>query len=768
MTTHRLIGIVLTLMLCLSTIPFTTAGNVSVYAYWIGANAQTLSVTQGDVPQVMITADNLAPSFNVHVQLLKGTQTINTILKVDNLTQDSYTKTVSINTAALSGDYIVKVSVSSNNSTDTETLSLAVKEKEPILPVIEPRNHVPVLHPIGNKVIEIGQILAFTISATDADGDLIEYSAAPFQTNMKLNSISGTFTWKPAQIGDYSITFTATDGEAKDSETIIITVKEATEVEVVPEPVPPKPNTAPQLNSLPPYHVNEGDSITFKVSGTDAEQDTLTYYVQPYIPGPVGENPELFPVIIPTGAHFNTNSGILTFNPGYDFITHPHDEKTVTLYFKAYDGKTFSSWKYAKITVKDVNQKPKFHAIPDQEVYAGETVSFVVYAADKDSEDKLSFSFASDAPAGVTMVNEDSTITAKTPENDLSKKFVWKTENRDIGTHLVKIRAVDGLSLVEEEVKITVKEQKKTDGEETKTQCSDTLDNDGDKLVDLNDPGCTSPEDDDETNTIAPPPEPEQNHAPVIFLNALPAGKEGQMLEFTASITDSDGDTITLTPFSKDQILQHLAPINGKGVAVIDNKDGTFTLQLQPLFTFVQHPQTSKTFTLLLVASDGKTISTLEAQITIHDTNQKPKFEPMGDKNVFVGEKISFTVKAHDADIEDGLNYDLKNIPVGAMFTKSGFSWTPTKDQVGKHTITFTVDDAIDTVSQPVMITVVEKEVVPPPPPPAQCADGKDNDNDGLIDLADPGCASPQDNDETNVVVPPPPPPPPPAQCADG
>ncbi|MBI4152050.1 hypothetical protein HY496_03695, partial [Candidatus Woesearchaeota archaeon] len=43
----------------------------------------------------------------------------------------------------------------------------------------------------------------------------------------------------------------------------------------------------------------------------------------------------------------------------------------------------------------------------------------------------------------------------------------------------------------------------------------------------------------------------------------------------------------------------------------------------------------------------------------------------------------------------------------------------------------------------------------PPPPPPAQCADGKDNDNDGLIDLADPGCASPQDNDETNVVIPP-------------
>jgi hypothetical protein len=36
----------------------------------------------------------------------------------------------------------------------------------------------------------------------------------------------------------------------------------------------------------------------------------------------------------------------------------------------------------------------------------------------------------------------------------------------------------------------------------------------------------------------------------------------------------------------------------------------------------------------------------------------------------------------------------------------------------------------------------------PPPPTPEQCADGKDNDNDGAIDLADPGCASVADNNE--------------------
>ena len=41
------------------------------------------------------------------------------------------------------------------------------------------------------------------------------------------------------------------------------------------------------------------------------------------------------------------------------------------------------------------------------------------------------------------------------------------------------------------------------------------------------------------------------------------------------------------------------------------------------------------------------------------------------------------------------------------------------------------------------------------PPPAAQCADTRDNDGDRLVDMADPGCTSPSDNDETNAPPPP-------------
>src|SRR5215217_5195700 len=59
-------------------------------------------------------------------------------------------------------------------------------------------------------------------------------------------------------------------------------------------------------------------------------------------------------------------------------------------------------------------------------------------------------------------------------------------------------------------------------------------------------------------------------------------------------------------------------------------------------------------------------------------------------------------------------------------------------------------------------VTGVEKEVVPGgggTNPPKQCADGKDNDNDGKTDLQDPGCASATDDTES---------PDPQVQCNDG
>ncbi len=707
MKTNTLFGFVLALMLLISSAPLVAAGNVSIYAYWVGTNGQTLSVTQGDTPQMsLITVDSLAPAMNISVELLKDGHYVNTLLKVDNLTQDSYTKQLSLNTASLLGVYTIKATITSYNSQDTEVLTLTVNPKvqtPPPPPPVPPQNHAPILNPIGNKFVEAGKTLEFTVTASDVDNDPLTFSAAPLPAGTTFNTVSGKYKYSPKITGEHTIKFVVSDGKAEDSESIKITV---TAVEEKPVPVPPPPvpsqNTPPIMNSIPTLHVNEGNSITYKVSGSDAENDKITFYVHTVIDGaPIDNNP--FPVVVPSGAKFDPHTGVFTFSPKFDFVKHPKKQETIQLRFKAYDGKAFSSWKFVNIVVNDVNRKPVFVSSSDQIiVYVGETVSLDLYATDADVEDILLYTMKN-APAGAQLAGTH---------------FSWKTNVHDLGSHTMTFSVTDGLAVDTYDTQLIVKEK-----------------------------------------PTVPPPPPQKNTPPVIGSIHTISGKEGQLLQFSFTVFDKDGDKLKVTPYSADAILADLAPINGEGVHVIKNNDGTFTVQLKPLYSFVKHPRTSRTFTLLLELSDGKDKTSRLVTIIIADINQLPQFQPMSDKTVYVGDNLTFAVVATDADVEDTLNYATENLPVGAKFNKSGFAWKPTASQIGTYTVTFTVSDGFVTVSEPVLITVLAKNnggnnPPPPPPPPTktQCSDGMDNDGDGLIDLKDPGCSSALDNDEKNTT----------------
>lgn len=731
---QKIFGFVLALLL-LTLTPAASAGNVSLFAYWVGANQQSITVTQGDLPQIMLVADSLAPTADVQVNLYKGTQKISTILNIQNYTQDSLTKMLTLGTKDLLGDYTVVASVHSGSSHDFQFLKLHVNPKSseptPPRPEQEPEqtppvsNHAPVLKSIGDKTVEIDHSLKFTLSATDADGDLLSFSAFPLQPGMTLDPITGKFSWNPLQAGNYLITFSVSDGKAKDSESIVIHViageKPAPSVPVPDAPVPDESlNAAPVLNHLPPLHVNEGDTLTYQVSATDAEKDPLTYSVY----------------LLPVGANFDTHTGVLTFSPGYDFVKHPQTQKTITIGFAVHDGTVSSPWKFTKITVNDLNRQPVFTDVPDMDVYAGETIGFTLLATDADAEDLLSFSIIQGPAQALISVDQSG-----------NHFFTWKTSLQDIGDHEIIFKVSDGFSPVFQRVVVHVTNPA------LPPQCSDQQDNDHDSLVDLADPGCQSPDDNDEWNKPLPPLV-EANSPPVIGSVRTQLGKEGQLLEFSLPVFDKNGDVVTLTPYSADQILPDLAPLGRNAVRIMDNQDGTFTVQLKPLHSFVKHPDKSRAFTLTLQADDGKARSLQQVKIIIADVNQLPQIGPLSDKMVYVGKTVSFPVKASDADQEDTLHVAVQDLPVGAKFTRAGFSWTPTVKQVGSHQVTFTVSDGLTTVSTPVTIKVMLRTTTIPPveplPETAQCSDLKDNDGDSLVDLADPGCTSPADDDEKN------------------
>ena len=83
------------------------------------------------------------------------------------------------------------------------------------------------LDPIGDKSVQLGSTLAFSVTATDSDvGDVLTYAGLDLPAGASL-SPAGAFQWTPtpAQVGSFpGVTFNALDGSLADGENITITV----------------------------------------------------------------------------------------------------------------------------------------------------------------------------------------------------------------------------------------------------------------------------------------------------------------------------------------------------------------------------------------------------------------------------------------------------------------------------------------------------------------------------------------------------------------
>jgi len=94
-------------------------------------------------------------------------------------------------------------------------------------------NHPPVLHTIGNKTVDEGETLGFRLTVTDPDDDTLIFSAVGLPERAEFTDNgdnTASFSWRPNyyQSGKYKVTFTVSDGEFEDEETIVITVIEIT------------------------------------------------------------------------------------------------------------------------------------------------------------------------------------------------------------------------------------------------------------------------------------------------------------------------------------------------------------------------------------------------------------------------------------------------------------------------------------------------------------------------------------------------------------
>ena len=163
---------------------------------------------------------------------------------------------------------------------------------------------------------------------------------------------------------------------------------------------------------------------------------------------------------------------------------------------------------------------------------------------------------------------------------------------------------------------------------------------------------------------------------------------ENELLTFTIDVVDPNGEALTFSSFISAGASEHLEEINGEAIDVEDNGDGTATVNLKPLFSFVQHPSIQESFEVYFVASDGsETGESNTFTVTVYDQNQAPLITSTPVTTVSEGETYEYQVEVSDADLEDaslGFTYELVSAPSSMIINNGGLiTYTPSYSEAG-------------------------------------------------------------------------------------
>jgi len=143
--------------------------------------------------------------------------------------------------------------------------------------------------------------------------------------------------------------------------------------------------------------------------------------------------------------------------------------------------------------------------------------------------------------------------------------------------------------------------------------------------------------------------------------------------------------------------LEILEPVDGtttkrSSVKIVGRISG------RPFYDTKELVQGENTYTKT-ITDDNKNV--ISESITIYSYNDSPVLNPLGDKEVLVGETLAFTVSASDPD-DTNLLYFVYSLPEGANFDyeTQTLSWTPRDADIGNHTVRFVTDDGFDLIDK--------------------------------------------------------------------
>lgn len=230
-------------------------------------------------------------------------------------------------------------------------------------------NQIPVFDALGSQSVNIGNLLQFTVNATDFDEQVLTYTAMLLPAGAAFNSSTRQFNWTPleTQVGTDTARFQVSDPVgAKDTLQILITVVDQ--------------NFAPVFSEIDDKEIMEGRELVFTVIATDANRDTLVYNISG----------------LPTGAVFDTSvhpASLFRWTPSFT------QAGSYTVIFSASDRKGGLATQNVNITVSNVNQAPTLSFDSDTTIQEGVAFQLNLNAVDPDG-DPVTVSLSTGSPEG--------------------------------------------------------------------------------------------------------------------------------------------------------------------------------------------------------------------------------------------------------------------------------------------------------------------------------------------------------------------------------
>lgn len=266
-------------------------------------------------------------------------------------------------------------------------------------------NHIPVITSLPITYSPVNVSYQYNPTATDADGDNLEWSLLDAPKHMEINANTGALIWNGTEAGSYKVAVQVNDrrgGIATQEFTLRVGVDA---------------NHAPQITSVPKTISNLGNAYSYQLIATDEDGDTLQFSMTQ---GPSGSSVDANGLFSWTNPVLGDHQIKLRVNDGMAWVEQHYILRIV-------DANT-----------PVLNNPPTITSTPTTLGVVNQAYQYQMVATDPDG-DHLTYSLVQ-GPTGATF--------------DANGLFTWA--NPSLGEHIVKLAVSDGQAQMEQSYTLVI------------------------------------------------------------------------------------------------------------------------------------------------------------------------------------------------------------------------------------------------------------------------------------------------------------------------